>query len=127
MDQREYLFCSVEFCAAKDAANRYFEQQFWRVSEGVLERIRLIVDRIVRYAKYFLSMRNMEPEMNIDKVVVRSRSLVRDTRGANLVEYIILVGVVAIIGIVAFGKFGGTVSKKIDNQADTVQNDIPTK
>lgn len=65
--------------------------------------------------------------MNIDKVVLRSRSLVRDTRGANLVEYIILVGVVAIIGIVAFGKFGGTVSKKIDNQADTVQNDIPTK
>ncbi len=65
--------------------------------------------------------------MNIDKVVVRSRSLVRDTRGANLVEYIILVGVVAIIGIVAFGKFGGNVSEKVGQQADTVKNDIPTK
>jgi Flp pilus assembly pilin Flp len=47
--------------------------------------------------------------------------LLRDRRGANLVEYIILVGVVALLAIGAFKTFGGELSTKIGNQATTVQ------
>ena len=49
-----------------------------------------------------------------------SRSLFRDRRGANMVEYIILVGVVALIAIAGFKVFGGKVREKIDQQAGSV-------
>jgi pilus assembly protein Flp/PilA len=47
--------------------------------------------------------------------------LLRDRRGANLVEYIILVGVVALLALGAFKSFGGDLRTKIGNQATTVQ------
>ena len=46
--------------------------------------------------------------------------LLRDTRGANMVEYIILVGVVALLAIAAFTTFSGKVSTEIGTQGDTV-------
>lgn len=48
------------------------------------------------------------------------RRFLKDTRGANLVEYIILVGVVALISIAAFKAFGGKVQEKIKAQGNTV-------
>ncbi|XYH94747.1 Flp family type IVb pilin [Sorangium sp. So ce1128] len=48
------------------------------------------------------------------------RSLLRDNRGANLVEYIMLVGVIALIAIAGFKLFGGKVEQKIKEQADSV-------
>jgi len=45
---------------------------------------------------------------------------IKDTRGANMVEYILLVGVVALISIAAFKAFGGKVQDKIKAQGDTV-------
>lgn len=50
----------------------------------------------------------------------KSRSFVDDRRGANMVEYIILVGVVALIAIAGFKIFGGKVREKIDQQAGSV-------
>ena len=50
----------------------------------------------------------------------RLNKLVRDTRGATLVEYIILVGVVALLAIVAFKFFNTSVRAKINTQAETV-------
>jgi pilus assembly protein Flp/PilA len=47
-------------------------------------------------------------------------TLLRDRRGANLVEYIILVGVVALISIAAFKIFGGRIHQKTVEQATTV-------
>ena len=47
--------------------------------------------------------------------------LVKDERGANMVEYIILVGIVAILAIVAFRYFNSSVKDKVNQQADTVQ------
>ncbi len=47
-------------------------------------------------------------------------TLVRDQRGANMVEYIILVGVVALLAIFAFQKFNGSVTKKVKEQAGQV-------
>jgi Flp pilus assembly pilin Flp len=47
--------------------------------------------------------------------------LARDTRGAGFVEYIILVGLVALFCIVAYQAFGNAVSAKITEQAGKVQ------
>ena len=47
-------------------------------------------------------------------------NLLEDTRGANLVEYIILVGVVALIAIAGFKAFGSNVTGKIQEQSDSV-------
>jgi pilus assembly protein Flp/PilA len=47
-------------------------------------------------------------------------SLRADTRGANMVEYIILVGVVAILAMAGFKYFGKNVNNTISLQAHTV-------
>jgi Flp pilus assembly pilin Flp len=52
------------------------------------------------------------------------KKLIKDTRGASLVEYIILVGVVALISIAAFKMFGGKVQDKTTRQGETVKNSI---
>ncbi len=57
--------------------------------------------------------------MNI-KNRIRNSALVRDTRGANMVEYIVLVGLVALICIAGFKLFGGSIKEKITNQATAV-------
>lgn len=40
------------------------------------------------------------------------RTLRDDTRGAGLVEYIILVGLIALLAIAGFGQFGSAVNTK---------------
>lgn len=50
------------------------------------------------------------------------RTLIKDTRGANLVEYIILVGVIALIALAGFKIFGKTVMSKVEKQASKVQD-----
>jgi Flp pilus assembly pilin Flp len=50
------------------------------------------------------------------------KTLLRDKRGAGMTEYIILVGVIAMLAIVAFRFFGSSVSKKIQEQGDVVKN-----
>ncbi len=50
----------------------------------------------------------------------RIRDFVRDARGANMVEYIILVGVVAVLAMAAFKAFGGAVQNKIGEQGNVV-------
>ncbi len=44
----------------------------------------------------------------------------RDVRGANMVEYILLVGVVALIAIAGFKLFGSKVKDKINEQGQSV-------
>ncbi|MBX3193150.1 MAG: hypothetical protein KF819_39565 [Labilithrix sp.] len=48
------------------------------------------------------------------------RHLVRAVRGANMVEYIILVGLVALLCIGGYQMFGEKVNKGISQQAGTV-------
>jgi Flp pilus assembly pilin Flp len=50
------------------------------------------------------------------------QELARDTRGAGFVEYIILVGLVALFCIVAYQAFGDAVSAKVTEQAGKVQS-----
>jgi pilus assembly protein Flp/PilA len=56
----------------------------------------------------------------LDREEAPMRHLITDRRGANLVEYIILVGVIALIAIAGFKIFGGKVREKIDQQAGSV-------
>lgn len=49
-------------------------------------------------------------------------SLLEDTRGAGFVEYIILVGLIALLCIAAYQGFGEAVSKKVNDQAGKVTN-----
>lgn len=45
---------------------------------------------------------------------------VRDEKGATMVEYILLVGVVALLSIVAFTAFGADVQAKIQSEGAAV-------
>jgi Flp pilus assembly pilin Flp len=54
--------------------------------------------------------------------LVRWSAFVKDTRGANMVEYIILVGVVAILAMAGFSVFGTAVKQKINDQAGVVSS-----
>ena len=48
------------------------------------------------------------------------KKILRDSKGANMVEYIILVGVIALIAIAGFKLFGSKVQDKIEQQAGSV-------
>ena len=50
------------------------------------------------------------------------RNLLRATRGANMVEYIILVGVVALLAVVGFKAFSGSVSDTVKVQGKTIED-----
>lgn len=52
--------------------------------------------------------------------------LFRDRRGAGMTEYIILVGVIAILGLAAFKAFGTKIMEKIQGQTDTVESEVNT-
>jgi pilus assembly protein Flp/PilA len=56
----------------------------------------------------------------MNKLTLATKNLIKDKRGANLVEYIILVGVVALIALAGFKIFGQKVNDKINSQAGTV-------
>lgn len=52
--------------------------------------------------------------------MIKLNDIARDERGATLLEYIILVGVIALLAIGAFRAFGSSVSAKITEQTTTV-------
>lgn len=56
----------------------------------------------------------------MDKMTLASKTLVKDTRGAGTFEYILLVGLIAVVAIAGFTKFGSSVNKKIESQAGKV-------
>jgi Flp pilus assembly pilin Flp len=49
------------------------------------------------------------------------RTFIRSTRGANMVEYIILVGVVALLAVAGFKFFSTSVSTTVHNQGTSVE------
>lgn len=55
----------------------------------------------------------------------RLAALLGDTRGAGLVEYIILVGLIALAALAGFQYFGTQVNTKARNLGDRVQSEIP--
>jgi pilus assembly protein Flp/PilA len=75
-------------------------------------------------ARFVLSRQGMTSPTRTHPVTsvgrARAASLLGDRRGANLVEYIILVGVIALIAIAGFKTFGGQVRAKVDEQSGSV-------
>jgi len=55
-------------------------------------------------------------------MMTKVQKLLRDNAGANLVEYIILVGVIALIAIVAFQMFGQKITDKVNEQGAKVES-----
>ena len=55
------------------------------------------------------------------KMPVRISQRLQSARGANMVEYIILVGLVALIALVGFQAFGGGINKKVFEQGGVVR------
>lgn len=58
----------------------------------------------------------------MDKMTLVNRSFLKDVRGANMVEYILLVGVVALIALAGYKFFGSKVTDKINEQGTSVGN-----
>jgi len=56
-----------------------------------------------------------------DVPMMKISKFLRDNRGANLVEYIILVGVIALVAIAGFKIFGEKVDKKVQEQSSKVE------
>jgi len=54
--------------------------------------------------------------------LVHVKQLVKDRRGANMVEYIIMVGLIAIIAMAGFRFFGTQINQKINQQGNTVDS-----
>ncbi len=50
------------------------------------------------------------------------RNFLRATRGANMVEYIILVGVIALLAVVGFKAFSASVSTTVTKQGESVKS-----
>ena len=51
--------------------------------------------------------------------------LIVDTRGSHFVEYMILVGVLALLSIPAFAQFGKNVGKTVKEQGTLVEGLLP--
>jgi Flp pilus assembly pilin Flp len=64
--------------------------------------------------------RNLAMKNAIDNVKNRLSAFFTDTRGGEMVEYMIVLGVVALISIGAFTQFGGSIKSKIGEQGGTV-------
>jgi Flp pilus assembly pilin Flp len=70
-------------------------------------------------------MRHQDNLASIDKSSALSRFFKRlsaDQRGASFVEYVIVVGLVAIVCIMAFGNFGKAINKKVEEQTGKISD-----
>jgi Flp pilus assembly pilin Flp len=66
------------------------------------------------------AMNNSKNSVKETVTARKFRKLAKDTRGAELVEYIVLVGAVALASVAAYQGFSGKVGTKIQGLGDTV-------
>ena len=57
----------------------------------------------------------------MNQMTLARRMFVQDQKGADMVEYIIAVGVIALVAILGFRTFGASVRGKILAQSQSVQ------
>lgn len=58
----------------------------------------------------------MQKNVSIESAEGRKRSLLRDTVGASMTEYILMVGLIVIAGIAAWSAFGTSIDNSIRGQ-----------
>jgi Flp pilus assembly pilin Flp len=63
--------------------------------------------------------------LNVGANKVRSSKLASDNRGGGVVEYVIIIGCIAILAFAGFKAFGGQVKDQITKQTTTLK-DVPT-
>jgi Flp pilus assembly pilin Flp len=51
---------------------------------------------------------------------IKLKRLTSDQRGASLIEYVLLVGIIALVAIAGFRAFGTSVRDKVQQQSDAV-------
>ena len=59
-------------------------------------------------------------------VRLHTKKFLRDVRGATLVEYIILVGVVAVLALAIFQAFGKKIKEKMKAQTTAIDTGVDT-
>ncbi len=64
----------------------------------------------------------MRQDTRRGRSVARVQTLMACTRGANMVEYIMLVGLVALVCISSFKYFSDTIRVKVIEQTGTIRN-----
>jgi Flp pilus assembly pilin Flp len=66
-----------------------------------------------------------QSEVHVKQTQTKNRNLVADKRGLTTVEYIIVLGLIAVVGIAAWQQFGETLTGEIEAAdayiADVVQ------
>lgn len=66
-----------------------------------------------------------QSEVHVKQAQTKNRNLVADKRGLTTVEYIIVLGLIAVVGIAAWQQFGETLTGEIEAAdayiADVVQ------
>jgi Flp pilus assembly pilin Flp len=66
-------------------------------------------------------------QLQLKTTMTPARRFLRDERGAGLVEYILLAGLIAIACILAFRGFGDRVSKTVGKQGEKVEAELSPK
>lgn len=62
----------------------------------------------------------IRPARRLHRLRAMLHTVIKDRRGANMVEYVILVGVVALIALAGFKTFGSKVWDKSQKQGESV-------
>ncbi|UJR82152.1 Hypothetical protein I5071_42170 [Sandaracinus amylolyticus] len=62
----------------------------------------------------------MEQSTHLETTRARKRSLLRNTVGASFTEYILMIGLIVIAGIVAWSTFGAAIDGAITGQGNTM-------
>jgi Flp pilus assembly pilin Flp len=72
-------------------------------------------------------MDNDQLQIATEKAKSPARRFLRDERGAGLVEYILLAGLIAIACILAFRGFGNRVGGTVTKQGEKIESELTPK
>ncbi len=60
--------------------------------------------------------------MNLQSIRALARRLAKDNNGAAITEYVIIVGVIAVLAIGGYQTFGANVKAKVETQGQAIGN-----
>ena len=63
----------------------------------------------------------MNTLINKVRSAMTKTAFARDERGLSTVEYVIILVLISVLGIVSWNKFGGAVKEKVESSTDNIQ------